>query len=81
MLTAHGRTLFLGSSQKSAAGEVVRAAQQAAGALVNSEHRLFGQEGGFTACDGEVVSKVVAHVLELEGLEVGAADDAGSEGP
>ena len=49
--------------------------------MVNSEHRLLGQEGGFSSGDGEVVGEVVAHVLELEGLEVGSADDAGGEGP
>jgi hypothetical protein len=68
--------LFQGRGQKGTTGEVVRAAQQTSGALVDGEHRLFGQEGGFSSGDGEVVGEIVAHMIELEGLQVGPSDDA-----
>ena len=71
--------LFIGGGDESTAGEVVGFAQQASRSLLDGGDGLRGEELGFHPGDGEMMSEVELHLLEVNTLEVTASDDTGGQ--
>ena len=79
MLGGDDGGLLGGSGHEGATGDVVGAAQRAAGRLMDGGEGLLVEELGAASGDTQVVAQVVTHLAELQRLQVGTGDHARSE--
>lgn len=70
MLCGRNGTSLDGCGHEGAAGEVAGAPEPAAGTLVDRGHGIRSEERRGAAGDGDMMGKVIGHVIALEGRQV-----------
>lgn len=75
MLRRNDLRFFPCCGHQAPSGEDIGFSQESAGALVDGRDGFLGEELFFTACDFQVMAKIILSLLKLERLQMSASND------